>query len=394
MNYLIIKEHYKNGNFEIRQGKQGNIFIVTTNSPIIGVISSENPEKDFHFNISCHSNEEIIGYCKFDFSMMKNETLAMVHFPISATSYITFKILWIKPYKTQLSKTNSINYPKLFTIGHRGLGQNTVTKEYYENSIPSFKAAAERGADFVEFDIQMSKDGVPVIYHDFHIESNEPIHHFPEPVTKSNSGKYLYAVQQLNCNEFKDHGLTTSYQTENVTLEEMLTQLPMSIGFDAEVKYPCYKKLNKTIPYCEVNKFVDTILDVFEKNAGERKVFFSSFDPLIVIALRLKQSRWPVFQLFEKARKESIHDMVKKVHSFVEIHKTIGIEGFVGDSNHLILAPCLIKEIIDNNFVLCSYGDQNDIKNGIDKQIQLGIKGFCTNKVDIVSKIIIHKDKL
>lgn len=39
----------------------------------------------------------------------------------------------------------------------------------------------------------------------------------------------------------------------------------MSDSFDAEFKYPCYKNLNNTVPYCEKNKFVDTILDLIEK---------------------------------------------------------------------------------------------------------------------------------
>jgi glycerophosphocholine phosphodiesterase GPCPD1 len=29
--------------------------------------------------------------------------------------------------------------------------------------------AAEHGADFVEFDVQLSRDLIPVLYHDFHV---------------------------------------------------------------------------------------------------------------------------------------------------------------------------------------------------------------------------------
>lgn len=41
--------------------------------------------------------------------------------------------------------------------------------EVRENTIASLKKAASFGADFVEFDVQLSKDLVPVIYHDFHV---------------------------------------------------------------------------------------------------------------------------------------------------------------------------------------------------------------------------------
>jgi len=38
-----------------------------------------------------------------------------------------------------------------------------------ENTIASLKKAASAGADLVEFDVQLSKDLVPVLYHDFHV---------------------------------------------------------------------------------------------------------------------------------------------------------------------------------------------------------------------------------
>lgn len=38
-----------------------------------------------------------------------------------------------------------------------------------ENTIASLKKAALSGADLLEFDVQLSKDMVPVIYHDFHV---------------------------------------------------------------------------------------------------------------------------------------------------------------------------------------------------------------------------------
>ena len=38
-----------------------------------------------------------------------------------------------------------------------------------ENTIGSLKEAGEHGADYVEFDVQLTKDLVPVVYHDFHV---------------------------------------------------------------------------------------------------------------------------------------------------------------------------------------------------------------------------------
>jgi len=38
-----------------------------------------------------------------------------------------------------------------------------------ENTIASLKTASYHGADMVEFDVQLSKDFIPVIYHDFYV---------------------------------------------------------------------------------------------------------------------------------------------------------------------------------------------------------------------------------
>lgn len=55
-------------------------------------------------------------------------------------------------------------------IGHRGLGKNNNTRKSLqlgENTVESFIAAASLGASYVEFDVQLTKDYVPVVYHDF-----------------------------------------------------------------------------------------------------------------------------------------------------------------------------------------------------------------------------------
>ena len=51
---------------------------------------------------------------------------------------------------------------KFIIVGHRGLpGVKT------ENTLESFRSAFNTGADAVELDVQLSRDGVPVVYHDF-----------------------------------------------------------------------------------------------------------------------------------------------------------------------------------------------------------------------------------
>lgn len=48
-----------------------------------------------------------------------------------------------------------------------------------ENTIEAFEAAIRIGDEFVEFDVQVTKDLVPVIYHDFLVSetgTDAPVH--------------------------------------------------------------------------------------------------------------------------------------------------------------------------------------------------------------------------
>jgi glycerophosphoryl diester phosphodiesterase len=50
---------------------------------------------------------------------------------------------------------------QLLIIGHRGAAAVAP-----ENTLASFEAAIRVGADGVEFDVRLSRDGVPVVIHD------------------------------------------------------------------------------------------------------------------------------------------------------------------------------------------------------------------------------------
>lgn len=58
-----------------------------------------------------------------------------------------------------------LSSPRPLVIGHRGCGAVAP-----ENTIPSFKLALTAGADLVELDYHHTKDGVPVVIHDFTLD--------------------------------------------------------------------------------------------------------------------------------------------------------------------------------------------------------------------------------
>ena len=62
---------------------------------------------------------------------------------------------------------NNLNNGKIEIIGHKGSGTSSASNPVPDNSMQSFRNALELyGADGIEMDVQMSKDGVPFLYHD------------------------------------------------------------------------------------------------------------------------------------------------------------------------------------------------------------------------------------
>ncbi len=106
---------------------------------------------------------------------------------------------------------------KVKIIAHRG-----ASKEAPENTLASLKIAQKIGVDCVEFDVHLSKDGVPIVIHDL-----VPF--------KTSQGVCIKKVTDCTLEELKqlDVGSWFSQEFKGVsipTLQEILTQLyPMPL---------------------------------------------------------------------------------------------------------------------------------------------------------------------
>jgi glycerophosphoryl diester phosphodiesterase len=279
--------------------------------------------------------------------------------------------------------------PGFFAIGHRGSGSNRVATEYLENSIDSFVAANDLGADFVEFDIQMSKEGVPVIYHDMiGIIRDSPIPDVGEAHEVMRDGRYRYVIQQFSEEEFRKTGLNTNFKTERSTFVDLLKKLPESLAFDIEIKYPSREKWNRSIPYPNINELVDKVLDILSEFAGNRRIVFSSFDPIVCAMLRIKQQKWPVLQLLCKKKRWTQKEMIDRGFSLAPFHQEIGIVGFVCESVHLLESPELLAMLLNRGFLVSTYGALCNTRDGITKQLSMGIRGICTDDMQLCRTVL------
>ena len=112
------------------------------------------------------------------------------------------------------------NKPSIFA--HRGASGYAP-----ENSFSAFDLALNQNADGIECDIQFSKDGIPVLWHDYDLEriglSRQPIRNFSwDEITRFDTSKIL-----------KDFHL----KTQVVSLESFLNRYANKTTLLLEIKY-------------------------------------------------------------------------------------------------------------------------------------------------------------
>lgn len=108
-------------------------------------------------------------------------------------------------------------------VAHRGAPLGVP-----ENTIPAFERAVELGADAIELDVRLTKDGIPVIFHYFYLDEG----------TNASGPIFLYTFEQLQAVEVlcEDGDASTRYRIP--TLQEVLEEFVGRIGWEIEIKGP------------------------------------------------------------------------------------------------------------------------------------------------------------
>ncbi|MFA4641492.1 glycerophosphodiester phosphodiesterase family protein [Pyrococcus kukulkanii] len=102
---------------------------------------------------------------------------------------------------------------KVLVFAHRG-----YSSKYPENTLLAFRKAIEAGADGIELDVWLSRDGVPVVIHDMTLERLAG-------VSKS--------VKAMTLSELK----SVRIRGEKIpTLEEVFANIPSNVEVNVEIK--------------------------------------------------------------------------------------------------------------------------------------------------------------
>lgn len=356
--------------------------------------------------------------------------------------------------------------------GHRGVGKRG-TSRVQENTLLSFLSAT-RGphVSAVELDVQLTRDGHPVIYHDFFVKRvgvdvDVPVYsltleqwrklapslmessgvghstevtgggrsmagggggggsgggvggdggggdHGERPVGGAASSGVArpYSSDDVDAAERPRKGATgpagayPPFRPDGVlhdelpTLKRICRKVPADVGFLVELKVPPPELLAaRSLPYPERNTLVDaTLARVFrEANNAGRCISFLSFDADVVLMLRLKQDRYPVYYLNSETR-EPLNDRTDP--------RTISFDGGLAWASAcrltgMVLSADMILEeggsdrvaaVKAAGLTLMTYGTANSKAEDALRQMNMGVDGVIADNVAVVAAEVVRQ---
>lgn len=292
---------------------------------------------------------------------------------------------------------------RLLVVGHRGVGKNVTAAppgagggaaarpSVKENTVLSFNRAAEDGADFVEFDVQVTKDSVPILFHDdyVYVEGQEArkISDLTEEEFRATGPRRtgdgsLQAGPKLLRRAYGGAVSEWAVGEDDApcTLAEAFAGADPRLGFNVEVKFFGFQA--RDVDAAEIARMLDAILPVVARHRGERRVYFSTFHPDAVGELRRRlQSAHPVFFLTDGGGHVFEDPRMNSVPAAIELSRSARLAGIVSEVQALIKEPGLVKQVKDAGLQLLTYGDLNNDADAMAFQRFHGVDGVIVDHV-------------
>ncbi len=222
-----------------------------------------------------------------------------------------------------------------------------------ENTLPAFAMAIEQKADGIELDVQLTRDGVPVICHDFEID-------------RVSDGKGM--IRDLTLAELRSFNFNQLHPEQGFvpipTLAEVFDLVRQtSLEINVEIK-------SGKVIYPGIE---EKILDLEKEFTMQRRIWYSSFNHLSVMKIR---------QLNPASRCGVLYDCVL-VDPWVYASR-LGVQAI--HPYHSILAyPGLVKACREAGIAIHAWtiNKPDDLRHAF----ELGIEALITNWPDKASRI-------
>lgn len=261
----------------------------------------------------------------------------------------------------------------------------------------SFFRAVSHGATFIEFDVQVTADGVPVIWHDNYVVTGDP------------SAPTFRMISEITLAEFKglcssdgfpasqpllrrfhrqDGTLMSDYtvwrvveDSELPTLEELFVSMPVSVGFDIELKLTTPNDQMYTAPE-EVARMTNAIAAKVQAFSEQgRTIFFSSFCPCTCKRMKALQPASSVMFLSDIGAEWHPNSQRTSLLSAMQFAKEANLNGLVVETAELKTQQHMVEEVRDQGLQLLTFGIDNNDPDWIRKQQFLGVHAAIVDEL-------------
>lgn len=243
--------------------------------------------------------------------------------------------------------------PKPINIGHRGHARTT------ENTLKSLHEAIDLGAEMLEMDVQLTSDGVPIVFHDRTLRRMVK----KSGAVAARTGKFLTQV---------DLGQGLRIPSLAEALRELTPRVPINI----ELKFKDWN----------YRPLVTAVCEEVTKLGVERKILLSSFHHKAVDIARRVAPAIAAAQLFGrntglphaddfehlKGLKQEPNDLVFQRPAAVVYHKMIDEE--------------LAQAFHRADLTLLTY--TVDEPEEMIRMRDLGVHGIITNRPDVLREVL------
>lgn len=250
-----------------------------------------------------------------------------------------------------MTQKKTLKLPKL--IGHRG-----VKDLCPENTLESILKAFDLGLSFVEIDVKISKDRVPILLHDDTLDrttngSGLAIDYDYENIKKLDAGKFFY---KENTNIFVPK------------LEDILSLCTNNNG-NLNIELKPNKNFEK-----------ENTLQIYEltKNIHQIDIFFSSFDMISILEISKLYPQSIRSFLLDDFKEYNIDDLIS-----ISINHDLKICGLNID----LVTADIIKKIKESNMAITVYSDKNINLSSANDIFSIGVDSiFVDNPLDLLGK--------
>ena len=339
------------------------------------------------------------------FSHIQNRkcyTAYLVDHHLKTIGEVAFEISCIKPFegaqleiggrvetywKSKVTPSNPTQDHAHQFQSHRPVDVSSMSPAVRPNtiSVPSQQesallTASSLSGDYIRLDVQVTRDGVPVIYQDWAL---------PVPGLDVGVSNVTYAQFQALA---KAHGRELGPERPSgpaewytlvsrcmTSLESLLQAIPADVGTNLCLRFVRQFDAQRLgiAPSMEVNEFVDHVLQVVY-SAGQdtpgRRLLFTSFDPTVCTALNWKQPNYAVI-FASYCGLEPDHKLAPvdqgvendtrclSVREAVNFAKTTNLLGVMLEATTLAAVPSLVASVKDAGLLLATFGNEEDINH-------------------------------